>query len=170
MEASLTICESAVELENAADLSAWSWYTGAYQQYHTAVFLLMEVYRSPNIPQAARIGVILDHVFGRAPGITSHHRNEEVLKRLIEKLNRLTDLKEKSPYSPGTLLSDDGKYGPGTYYGYDHNMTLEAGNWEPDMIEHGQNEMEVMHRPIANDWWYASTHYNPGYDFNLFDL
>lgn len=52
--------ETAVAVDTLPDLGAWAWYGGAYQQYHTAFLLLMEVYVYPHRKEADRI-VSLSH-------------------------------------------------------------------------------------------------------------
>ena len=55
--------EAAVELEVSEDLKEWSWYSGAYQQYHTAFLLLVEVLTYPMRKEANRIWRCLDFIF-----------------------------------------------------------------------------------------------------------
>ncbi|KAJ5082110.1 hypothetical protein N7532_011153 [Penicillium argentinense] len=55
--------EAAVELESAADLQIWAWYTPAYQQYHTAFLMLFQVYTFPMRKEASRIWHCLDWIF-----------------------------------------------------------------------------------------------------------
>lgn len=50
-----TTIETAVALETMPELRPWSWYGGAYQQYHTAFLLLMEIYVYPQRKEADRI-------------------------------------------------------------------------------------------------------------------
>lgn len=58
--------EAAVELESAEELKQWSWYSGAYHQYHTAFLLLVEVFTFPMRRQANRIWRCLDFIFAEA--------------------------------------------------------------------------------------------------------
>ncbi|KAJ0416337.1 hypothetical protein BJY00DRAFT_304223 [Aspergillus carlsbadensis] len=55
--------EAAVALETQEDLSPWAWYAPAYQQYHTALLLLVEVFNYPRRREANRIWRCLDFVF-----------------------------------------------------------------------------------------------------------
>ncbi|KAJ5372856.1 hypothetical protein N7517_004862 [Penicillium concentricum] len=55
--------EAAVELQSAEDLKQWSWYSGAYQQYHSALLLLVEVFTYPMRRVANRIWHCLDFIF-----------------------------------------------------------------------------------------------------------
>lgn len=47
--------ETAITLETSPDLRSWTWYSGALQQYHTAVLFLMEIVIYPDRKEAARI-------------------------------------------------------------------------------------------------------------------
>jgi hypothetical protein len=55
-----------VGLESTQDLKQWSWYSGAYQQYHSALLLLNEVFMFPMRREANRIWRCLDFVFADA--------------------------------------------------------------------------------------------------------
>jgi len=51
----ITTLEAAISCEVLPDFQIWSWYNGAYQQYHTAFLLLMEVFVYPHRKEADRI-------------------------------------------------------------------------------------------------------------------
>jgi hypothetical protein len=55
--------EAAVALETEEDLKSWAWYAPAYQQYHTAFLLLVEVFNYPRRREANRIWRCLDFIF-----------------------------------------------------------------------------------------------------------
>jgi hypothetical protein len=55
--------EAAMELEVSDDLKQWSWYSSAYQQYHAAFLLLVEVFTFPLRREANRIWRCLDFIF-----------------------------------------------------------------------------------------------------------
>lgn len=55
--------EAAMELEVSDDLKQWSWYSSAYQQYHVAFLLLVEVFTFPLRREANRIWRCLDFIF-----------------------------------------------------------------------------------------------------------
>jgi hypothetical protein len=78
--------EDAIQLETAPDLQLWAWYTGAYQQYHTAFLLLVEVFSYPMRREADRIWNCLDYIFETNP---AHPRAQKA--RLI-----ITELRDKS--------------------------------------------------------------------------
>ena len=86
MSSSLAVCESAIVLDTAADLTPWSWYARAYQRYCTSIFLLLEVHRNPKMPRIERITAVLDHVYG-PPSVSSCKRNNQILKALASNLH-----------------------------------------------------------------------------------
>lgn len=55
LSAGTATLETAIALETIPELQPWSWYVGAYQQYHTAFLLLMEVYVYPHRKEVDRI-------------------------------------------------------------------------------------------------------------------
>ncbi|KAM5454209.1 hypothetical protein MaudCBS49596_002222 [Microsporum audouinii] len=57
------ILEDAIELETSPDLQPWAWYSGAFNQYHVAFLILMEVWAYPMRKEADRIWRCLDYVF-----------------------------------------------------------------------------------------------------------
>ncbi|KAL2848440.1 hypothetical protein BJY01DRAFT_233992 [Aspergillus pseudoustus] len=55
--------EAAVSLETDENLKTWAWYAPAYQQYHTAFLLLVEMFNYPRRREANRIWRCLDFIF-----------------------------------------------------------------------------------------------------------
>jgi hypothetical protein len=55
--------EAAVALETEEELKVWAWYAPAYQQYHTAFLLLVEVFNYPRRREANRIWRCLEFIF-----------------------------------------------------------------------------------------------------------
>lgn len=55
--------ENSIELETSLELQDWSWYVGAFQQYHPALFLLIEVTMYPTRREAHRIWRCLDYIY-----------------------------------------------------------------------------------------------------------
>jgi hypothetical protein len=55
--------EAAVKLESMEELKQWAWYSAAYQQYHTAFLLLVEVFNFPRRKEVNRIWSCLDFIF-----------------------------------------------------------------------------------------------------------
>lgn len=56
--------EPAILLETDPVLARWSWCSGVYQQYHSMLFPLTQVYTEPTVPQWERIIAAANHVFG----------------------------------------------------------------------------------------------------------
>ncbi|PBP19241.1 hypothetical protein BUE80_DR009827, partial [Diplocarpon rosae] len=86
LSAGTVTLETAVALETRPDLQPWSWYSGAYQQYHIAFLLLMEVYIYPQRKEADRIWRCLDYIFETD---TTETRREKA-KRVLQELQRKT--------------------------------------------------------------------------------
>ncbi|KAK2766281.1 hypothetical protein FQN54_007798 [Arachnomyces sp. PD_36] len=61
------LLENSIELETSPDLQPWSWYSGTYQQYHTAFLLLFEVFLYPMRRESERIWRCLDYIFEVPP-------------------------------------------------------------------------------------------------------
>ncbi|CAG7934996.1 unnamed protein product [Penicillium nalgiovense] len=60
------VLEAAVELESATDLHKWAWYSSSWQDYHTALLLLIEVFLFPMRRESSRIWCCLDFIFADA--------------------------------------------------------------------------------------------------------
>lgn len=63
LSTALQLAEDGMELDIAPDLQAWRWYTGAYHQYQSTLFLLVDVIVHPRCEEADRIWRCLDYVF-----------------------------------------------------------------------------------------------------------
>jgi hypothetical protein len=81
-----TTLETAVALETLPEVRNWAWYAGAYQQYHAAFLLLMEVYVYPNLKAADRIWACLDWIYECDP---SEHRGLKA-RKILSELQRKT--------------------------------------------------------------------------------
>ncbi|KAI9722031.1 MAG: hypothetical protein M1812_001991 [Candelaria pacifica] len=99
VRSSLEIVESAAALETDPDLAPWAWYAGAYQQYHSLIFLLIELYQTPDLEEADRICAIADYVFGSSSGVSAGQRSGEILRVLKEKLELFPNTQGASPIS-----------------------------------------------------------------------
>jgi len=80
-----TTLETAVALETLPELQPWSWYAGAFQQYHAAFLLLMEVYVYPQRKEADRIWACLDWIFECNPEETRRVKGRKILSELQQK-------------------------------------------------------------------------------------
>lgn len=77
--------EDAIQLETSPDLQPWAWYTGAYQQYHTAFLLLVEVFSYPMRREADRIWRCLDYIFETNPAHSRAQKARAILTELRDK-------------------------------------------------------------------------------------
>ncbi|KAK3720631.1 hypothetical protein LTR37_003680 [Vermiconidia calcicola] len=85
IEAGVTQMENAIALETKPELAAWSWYKGAFNQYHSALLLMVEVYAYPMRKDAARIWKSLDYIFD-----IPHHLSPKQKAELV-----ITDLRDR---------------------------------------------------------------------------
>lgn len=74
--------EIAMELEANSEFSRWSWYTGAYLQYHTALLLLIEVSTYPMRREADRMWRCLDYVFEVGPLLSRTEKARLIFNRI----------------------------------------------------------------------------------------
>jgi hypothetical protein len=76
--------EKAIQLETDPASSTWAWYSGTYQQYHTALLLLSEVSNFPMRREADRIWKCCDYVFGVDARLPRHEKSRLIYARLGE--------------------------------------------------------------------------------------
>jgi hypothetical protein len=77
-----TLLENAVALEIIPEVQRWKWYAGAYNQYHAAFLLLIEVFFYPERKEADRIWPCLDYVFETDRAATREVKARQILKEL----------------------------------------------------------------------------------------
>lgn len=77
--------ETAIQLETEPELRQWSWYCGAYQQYHTAFLLLIEIYLYPHHKLADRIWICLDYIFETESSLPREEKGRIILTQMKEK-------------------------------------------------------------------------------------
>ena len=70
IEAGVAQMENAIAIDTKPELSTWMWYRGAFNQYHSALLLLVEVYAFPMRKDAARIWKCLDYIFDIPPHLS----------------------------------------------------------------------------------------------------
>ena len=80
-----TSLETAVALETLPELTNWAWYAGAYQQFHSAFLLLMEVYAHPNVREADRIWACLNWIYECDPSEDRGTKGRRILSELQRK-------------------------------------------------------------------------------------
>ena len=86
ISASLTVAETGIILSEDPALARWAWYAGTYQQYHSLLFLLVELYQTPLIPEAARILAVVEYVFGPSSSDVPEAKVARVLRAIRDSL------------------------------------------------------------------------------------
>ncbi len=86
--------EDAVLLETDPVLQPWAWYCGAYQQWHTAFLLLVEVFSFPMRREADRIWRILDYVFEIDSSMTRDQKGRAILSGLRDRTSAYRDFRK----------------------------------------------------------------------------
>jgi hypothetical protein len=93
LSAALTTLEIGATLDTLPSLSAWSWYSTTYQQYHAVLLLLTELYRTPDLVRKERMATIIDHIFGHCYGVGVRERCADLLWTVKENLEAFYVLK-----------------------------------------------------------------------------
>jgi hypothetical protein len=86
IEAGLAQMENAIALETTPSLAPWSWYKGAFNQYHSALLLMVEVYAYPMRKDAAKIWKCLDYIFDIPPHLSPKQKAELVITDLRDRM------------------------------------------------------------------------------------
>lgn len=86
IEAGVGQMENAIALETKPELAPWAWYRGAFNQYHSALLLLVEVYAYPMRKDAARIWKCLDYIFDIPPHLSPKQKAELVITDLRDRM------------------------------------------------------------------------------------
>jgi hypothetical protein len=79
------LLENAVALEVMPEVQQWKWYVGAYNQYHVAFLLLVDLYFYPTCKQADRIWPCLDYVFETNRSEPRDVRARKILEEVQQK-------------------------------------------------------------------------------------
>lgn len=86
IEAGLTQMENAIALETNLELAPWAWYRGAFNQFHSALLLMVEVYAYPMRKNAANIWKCLDYIFDIPPHLSPKQKAELVITDLRDRM------------------------------------------------------------------------------------
>lgn len=86
IEAGLTQMEHAIALETKPELALWAWYRGAFNQYHSALLLMVEVYAYPMRKDAPRIWKCLDYIFDIPSHLSPKQKAELVITDLRDRM------------------------------------------------------------------------------------
>lgn len=81
----IQMMELAIAIETLPDLQKWTWYSGAWQQYHVAFLLLLEVYTNPQRKEVDRIWPCLDYVFETQASEPRQVKGRKILSELQQK-------------------------------------------------------------------------------------
>ena len=101
--------ECAVELETDPAIIKWSWYAGAFQQYHTAILLLMEIYAFPMRKEGDRIWRCLDYIFDADPQMPRHLKGHKLLSEMRDKFGVYRDMRKmRAPVTLKRPVEDPG--------------------------------------------------------------
>ncbi|KAK5699960.1 hypothetical protein LTR97_006094 [Elasticomyces elasticus] len=86
IEAGLMQMEHAIALETTPELALWAWYKGAFNQYHSALLLMVEVYAYPMRKDAPRIWKCLDYIFDIPSHLNPKQKAELVITDLRDRM------------------------------------------------------------------------------------
>ncbi|KAF2864210.1 hypothetical protein K470DRAFT_292425 [Piedraia hortae CBS 480.64] len=146
IESSLTQMEHAIALETDPALEPWKWYKGAFNQYHTALLLMVEVYAHPERPDAKRIWRCLDFILEVDPELTPREKAATAIMDLRDRVGYY--LQVRGVRSEITLEKKLG--GRNLSYVRDHN---EPQKKEGVMKEEPKDNPEVEQLPLPDFLW-----------------
>lgn len=162
--------EDAIELETNPDLAPWSWFSGAFQQYHIAVLLLVEIFSWPMRQEADRIWKCLDYVFDADPRQSRQRKGRKLLSELRDKFSIYRTLRKmRTPVTLAKQLKGEAK-GPGAYHaeGRDKSgsptslpLSLSTQDWRPvrpraaPIMDSGTDQ-SMATRAASSDWGFPA--------------
>ena len=85
MTSGISQLENAIKLETTPSLITWQWYAGAFQQYHTALLLLSELYASDQHYHEDRVWAALDYAFEMPHEISRADKSRYILSELRDR-------------------------------------------------------------------------------------
>ncbi|KAI9795791.1 MAG: hypothetical protein M1833_006812 [Piccolia ochrophora] len=88
------LLEVSVEFQTDPAFSLWSWYTGAWQQYHAALLLLAEVHVYPNRREADRIWKCCDYIFETDPAHTREQKGRVILTEIRNRMQVFQEMRK----------------------------------------------------------------------------
>ena len=94
IEAGVTHMENSIDLEIMPELAPWAWYRGAFNQYHSALLLMVEVYAYPMRKDAAKIWKCLDYVFDIPPHLSPKQKAELVITDLRDRMEVYSQMRK----------------------------------------------------------------------------
>ncbi|QIX00861.1 hypothetical protein AMS68_006378 [Peltaster fructicola] len=86
IECGVSQMEAAIDLESNPIVAPWAWYKGAFNQYQSALMLMVEVYAFPMRKDAGRIWKCLDYIFDIPPHLSPKQKAELVITDLRDRM------------------------------------------------------------------------------------
>ena len=83
-----------MDLETSPDTRPWAWYAGAFNQYHVAFLLLVEIYAFPLRKEADRIWRVLDYVFEVPPSLSRAQKSHLILTEIRDRIGAYTEARK----------------------------------------------------------------------------
>lgn len=94
VEAACTSNEGAIAMDTRPDWSPWSWYRGAFFQYHSALLLLIYVYTFPEAREAARVWKSMDFIFDLPGAMDPKMKAEAVIMEVRDRMEVYQSLRK----------------------------------------------------------------------------
>jgi hypothetical protein len=85
LAAGTNLLENAMWIDTLPEVRPWAWYAGAYNQYHSALLLLLDVHFFAQGENTDRIWRCLDYVFETDPSEPREVKSRKILEELQEK-------------------------------------------------------------------------------------
>ncbi|KAF2099975.1 hypothetical protein NA57DRAFT_38367, partial [Rhizodiscina lignyota] len=87
LSSGLAQLEHAIAIETQETTKKWAWYSGAFQQYHTALLVLGEIYSAQNhYPHRDRVWLCIDYVFELPNAMNTGHKARIILSELKRRM------------------------------------------------------------------------------------
>lgn len=83
--------------ETLPSVQPWSWFSGALQQYQTAILLLAEVFMYPMRREADRIWTVLDYVFEVPPNLGRDEKARLILTEIRDRMDAYRNARKPRP-------------------------------------------------------------------------
>jgi hypothetical protein len=156
IEAGLAQMENAIALETTPSLAPWSWYKGAFNQYHSALLLMVEVYAYPMRKDAAKIWKCLDYIFDIPPHLSPKQKAELVITDLRDRMEIFHQMRRvRATTQMEARVSSMGSASSMREKGYDlsshqHSPEQRPPHQVPLVDSYGQmNQQSILTAPAA---------------------
>jgi Fungal specific transcription factor domain len=129
--------EDAIRLETDAVLQPWAWYCGAYQRWHTAFLLLVEVFSFPMRQEADRIWRVLDYVFETDPSMDREQKCRAILSEIRDRTAASRDFRKiKTPISMMSRISNTSTRKPDDDQGFNVELNFNSDPTPISRVDH----------------------------------